>query len=118
MAPSPALSSAACPEACSTRADARFSSSVEPRCRRSSCSGMNREPVTDELCAGDLMSRTFVSAAPEDALGELAEHLAEADAGSALVLEFGQLTGILTRATSFGPWRAEFIPAREGSGNG
>jgi CBS domain-containing protein len=54
--------------------------------------------ITDELCAGDLMSRTFVAAAPEDTLGELAEHLAEAeaDAGSALVLEFGRLTGILT----------------------
>ena len=42
------------------------------------------------------MSHAFVSAAPEDTLGELAEHLAEADAGSALVLEFGRLTGILT----------------------
>jgi CBS domain-containing protein len=52
--------------------------------------------TTDELCAGDLMSRMFVAAAPEDTLGELAEHLAEADAGSALVLEFGRLTGILT----------------------
>jgi CBS domain-containing protein len=52
--------------------------------------------TTDELCAGDLMSRTLVTAAPEDTLGELAEHLAEADAGSALVLEFGRLTGILT----------------------
>ena len=52
--------------------------------------------TTDELCAGDLMARAFVTAAPEDTLGELAEHLAEADAGSALVLEFGRLTGILT----------------------
>lgn len=51
---------------------------------------------TDELSAGDLMSRRFVSAAPEDTLGELAERLAEADAGSALVVEFGRLTGILT----------------------
>jgi CBS domain-containing protein len=42
------------------------------------------------------MSRRFVSAAPEDTLGELAERLAEADAGSALVVEFGRLTGILT----------------------
>jgi CBS domain-containing protein len=42
------------------------------------------------------MVRTFVAAAPEDTLGELAERLAEADAGSALVLEFGRLTGILT----------------------
>jgi len=57
---------------------------------------MSGGSMTDELCAVDLMSRTFVSAAPEDTLGELAEHLAEADAGSALVLEFGRLTGILT----------------------
>jgi CBS domain-containing protein len=52
--------------------------------------------TTDGLCAGDMMARAFVTAAPEDTLGELAEHLAEADAGSALVLEFGRLTGILT----------------------
>jgi CBS domain-containing protein len=57
---------------------------------------MIADPTTDELCAGDLMSPGFVSAAPEDTLGELAEHLAAADAGSALVLEFGRLTGILT----------------------
>jgi len=57
---------------------------------------MSGVSITDELCAADLMSRTFVSAAPEDTLGELAEHLAAADAGSALVLEFGRLTGILT----------------------
>jgi methionyl-tRNA formyltransferase len=42
--------------------------------------------TTDELCAGDMMARAFVTAAPEDTLGELAEHLAEADAGSALVV--------------------------------
>jgi acetyl-CoA synthetase len=52
--------------------------------------------LTDELCAGDVMSRHFLSAAPEDTLGELAERLAEADVGSALVLEYGRLTGILT----------------------
>jgi acetyl-CoA synthetase len=57
---------------------------------------MNQHPATDELSAGDLMAHTFVSAAPEDTLGELAEHLAAADVGSALVLEFGRLTGILT----------------------
>jgi CBS domain-containing protein len=50
----------------------------------------------DELCAGDMMARTFVAATPEDTLGQLAERLADADAGSALVLEFGRLTGILT----------------------
>jgi CBS domain-containing protein len=52
--------------------------------------------ATEEPSAGDLMSRRFVSAAPEDTLGELAERLAAADAGSALVVEFGRLTGILT----------------------
>lgn len=57
---------------------------------------MNAGPGTDELSAGDVMSRRFVSAAPEDTLGELAERLAAADAGSALVVEFGRLIGILT----------------------
>lgn len=52
--------------------------------------------ATNELCAGDAMSKHFLSAAPEDTLGELAERLAEADIGSALVLEYGRLTGILT----------------------
>ena len=57
---------------------------------------MTSGSITDELCARDLMARTFVTAAPEDTLGELAEHLAAADTGSALVLEFDRLTGILT----------------------
>jgi CBS domain-containing protein len=50
----------------------------------------------EEPCAADVMARKFVTAAPEDTLGELAEHLTAADAGSALVVEFGRLTGILT----------------------
>ncbi len=53
-------------------------------------------PATDELCAGEVMARTFVSVAPEDTLGEVAEKMAAADAGSALVVEFGRLSGILT----------------------
>jgi CBS domain-containing protein len=57
---------------------------------------MSTETTTDELTAGDVMLRRFVTAAPEDTLGELAERLAAADAGSALVVEFGRLTGILT----------------------
>jgi CBS domain-containing protein len=52
--------------------------------------------TTDELTAADVMTRRFVTAEPEDTLGELAEHLAAADAGSALVVEYGRLTGILT----------------------
>lgn len=57
---------------------------------------MNEPVATDELHAKDVMTRRFVSAAPEDTLGELAERLAEADAGSALVVEFGRLVGIIT----------------------
>jgi CBS domain-containing protein len=55
---------------------------------------MNR--ATDEVTAGEVMTRTFVSAAPEDTLGEVAEKLATADAGSAVVVDFGRLSGILT----------------------
>ncbi|HEX3268771.1 MAG TPA: CBS domain-containing protein [Gaiellaceae bacterium] len=57
---------------------------------------MNDASATDELTAANVMSRRFVSASPEDTLGELAEKLAAADAGSALVVEYGRLTGILT----------------------
>jgi CBS domain-containing protein len=57
---------------------------------------MNATPAIDEPCVRDLMSRRFISTAPEDTLGEMAERLTRADAGSALVLEFGRLTGILT----------------------
>jgi len=57
---------------------------------------MTADTTTGELTAADVMARRFVTAEPEDTLGELAEHLAAADAGSALVVEFGRLTGILT----------------------
>lgn len=79
---------------------------------------MSGGSITDELCAGDLMSRTFVSVAPEDTLGELAERLAKDDAGSALVLEFGQLTGILTSRDIVRALLAESIPARRGYAGG
>ena len=42
------------------------------------------------------MMRKFVAVAPEDTLGEVAEKLAATNAGSALVVEYGHLTGILT----------------------
>jgi CBS domain-containing protein len=54
------------------------------------------KPAADELCAGEVMTRTFVAVAPEDTLGETAERLAASDAGSAVVVEFGRLSGILT----------------------
>lgn len=57
---------------------------------------MTTDATTNELTAADVMARSFVTAEPEDTLGELAEHLAAADAGSALVVEFGRLAGILT----------------------
>jgi CBS domain-containing protein len=38
----------------------------------------------------------FVAAEPSDTLGEIAEKMREADAGSALVIDYGRLVGILT----------------------
>jgi CBS domain-containing protein len=52
--------------------------------------------ATEELCAGEVMTRSFLAVAPEDTLGEVAERMAAADVGSALVGEYGRLTGILT----------------------
>jgi CBS domain-containing protein len=52
--------------------------------------------TTTELTAGEVMTRKFVAVAPEDTLGEVAEKLSAADAGSALVVDFGRLVGILT----------------------
>lgn len=52
--------------------------------------------ATDELRTGEVMTRSFLAVAPEDTLGEVAEHMADADVGSALVTEYGRLTGILT----------------------
>ena len=43
---------------------------------------MNAAAAIDELCVRDVLSPRFISAAPEDTLGELAERLALADAGS------------------------------------
>ena len=52
--------------------------------------------TTLELKASDVMTRKFVAVAPEDTLGEVAQKLSAADAGSALVVDYGRLVGILT----------------------
>jgi CBS domain-containing protein len=57
---------------------------------------MTMKPTTDEPVAGDVMARTFLTVAPEDTIGEVAEAMVEANAGSALVVDFGRLVGILT----------------------
>jgi hypothetical protein len=48
---------------------------------------MNGAAAIDEWCVRDVMSPGFISAAPEDTLGKLAESLVRADAGSALVFD-------------------------------
>ena len=55
---------------------------------------MNESTTTDELVAGGLMTRKFLVVAPEDTLGEVAEKLSGRRGGSALVCEFGRLSGI------------------------
>jgi CBS domain-containing protein len=52
--------------------------------------------ATDELCAGEVMTHSFLAVEPEDTLGEVAEKMAGTDVGSALVTEYGRLIGILT----------------------
>ena len=50
----------------------------------------------EELVAADVMSRDFVTVEPMDTIGETAEKLVRRDLGSALVVESGELVGILT----------------------
>ena len=58
--------------------------------------GVPMKTVSDEVRAADVMRRRFVTVAPEDTIGEAAEKLARADEGSALVVDYGRLVGILT----------------------
>jgi CBS domain-containing protein len=51
---------------------------------------------SEEPTAAELMTRAFLAVAPEDTLGEVAEKMAAAETGSALVTEYGCLSGILT----------------------
>ena len=45
---------------------------------------------------GEIMTRDVLSVAPEDTLGFAAEQMVERGVGSAVVLDFGRLIGILT----------------------
>jgi CBS domain-containing protein len=45
---------------------------------------------------GDVMTSSVLSVAPEDTLGEAAQKMVERGVGSAVVLDFGRLIGILT----------------------
>jgi sulfide:quinone oxidoreductase len=53
-----------------------------------------REPGTGTV--GDVMLREPLVVAPEDTLGEIAERMSELGTGSALVVEYGRLIGIVT----------------------
>jgi CBS domain-containing protein len=50
----------------------------------------------EELRLVDVMDRDFVTAAPEDTVGETVEKLAEHGPGPALVLDYGRFAGVLT----------------------
>jgi CBS domain len=50
----------------------------------------------DNVTVAELMSRDFVSAAPEDTVGETVEKLAARTADTALVVDYGRLIGVLT----------------------
>jgi CBS domain-containing protein len=44
----------------------------------------------------EVMRHDFITAAPEDTLGEVAERMVELNVGSVVVKDFGRLIGILT----------------------
>src|ERR687891_716480 len=44
----------------------------------------------------DVMRRDFITVAPEDTLGEVAEQMVAVNTGSAVVKDFGRLIGIVT----------------------
>ncbi|MGH3104308.1 MAG: CBS domain-containing protein [Gaiellaceae bacterium] len=44
----------------------------------------------------DVMRREFITVAPEDTLGEVAQKMVDLNTGSAVVKDFGRLIGILT----------------------
>ena len=44
----------------------------------------------------DVMRRNFISVAPEDTLGEVAQQMVDLNVGAAVVKDFGRLIGILT----------------------
>ena len=52
--------------------------------------------IVSELEVSEVMTHRFLAVAPEDTLGEVAERMAAQDVGSALVLDYGRLIGILT----------------------
>jgi CBS domain-containing protein len=52
--------------------------------------------IVSELEAGEVMTHRFLAVAPEDTLGEVAERMAAENLGSALVVDYGRLIGILT----------------------
>ena len=44
----------------------------------------------------DIVKPTFITVAPEDTLGEVAEKMSERNVGAVVVKDFGRLIGILT----------------------
>ena len=52
--------------------------------------------TTAEVTAAEVMSRSFVTAEPDDTIGETAAKMAARDVGSALVVDSGRLIGVVT----------------------
>jgi CBS domain-containing protein len=52
--------------------------------------------IVSELEVSEVMTHRFLAVAPEDTLGEVAERMAAEDVGSALVVDYGRLIGIVT----------------------
>lgn len=48
------------------------------------------------ILLADVMRRDFITVAPEDTLGEVAEKMVDKNVGAVIVKDFGRLIGILT----------------------
>jgi len=64
----------------------------------------------DDASVGDVSSLDVCLVAPEDTLGEVAEHMLQQDVSAALVSEYGRLIGILTTSDLMSAFAARANP--------
>ena len=66
----------------------------------------------------DILKPNFITVAPEDTLGEVAEKMMKQNVGAVVVKDFGRLIGILTERTCCGRWLRACTRARRESASG
>jgi sulfide:quinone oxidoreductase len=72
---------------------------------------VDRDALGDEVGVAELMSSDVVVVAPEDTLGEVAEHLLARNLSAAVVAEYGRVIGILTKRDLVSAFAARAHPS-------